>query len=475
VSDCFSLDKVPEVIYERHPEFIEIYNKAWALAAEHILVNPDLPVKRHMDEGFANDRIWIWDTCFMVHYCKYAPDFFPGIESLDNFYLLLYDNVKSKCKIQHADNPPLFAWVEYEYYRMTGDTSRIHRNLIENKYLHKHYEFFENSKYGDKVPSCFLLNSLQKDKLGYFWSGISSGMDNTPRGHDTYCNIYWLDALAQQALAALCISKLAKVIGEEGIFKDYQAKYEEKKKLLNQYYFDDEDGSYYDIHAATHDVCRVLTPASFWPLLAEVADEAQAEKQMQKLLEPGLLGGEMPAPSVSRNSPYFADDGRYWRGGVWLPTSYMVAKSIEKYGYLEVAAEFAETTVKRMCEVYNKYSPASIWEAYSPTEILPAAKKTLGSICRKDFCGWSALGPISMVIENIIGFYSIDASEKVIKYHYRDIGRHGIKNLKFGDICCDIVIDNAEITVKTNSEISIDVNGMLFECSTGQNVIKINA
>ena len=38
-----------------------------------------------MDEAFRDDTIWIWGTCFMTLFCKYAPAEFPGVESLNNF------------------------------------------------------------------------------------------------------------------------------------------------------------------------------------------------------------------------------------------------------------------------------------------------------------------------------------------------------------------------------------------------------
>ena len=139
----FNINTVPEIIYDERPDFVKLYCKAWELAAEHVKTIPGLPVSRYMDEGANPNLIWIWDTCFMVHFCKYAPDFFPGIQSLDNFYLPMHDNVKSVCKIHHTDNPPLFSWIEYEYYRFTGDKSRIRRNLVEKKYLQKHYDFLE--------------------------------------------------------------------------------------------------------------------------------------------------------------------------------------------------------------------------------------------------------------------------------------------------------------------------------------------
>ena len=461
-------EHIPDPVYDRRPEFIALYNNAWKIAADHIRHRSGLPAERYMDEGFDPEKLWIWDTCFMVLYCKYSPDFFPGIQSLDNFYLPIHDNVSSPCLIQHPDNPPLFPWVEYEYFRFTANRERVYRILVEKSYLQRHYYFIENIKIGQRYPFSFALNMLQKNEYGYLWSGTSSGMDNTPRGNNSHSGIYWVDAIAQQALSALYIAKLADIIGENETSLEFHAQYEEKKEIINKYYFDTEDGCYYDIHTSRPAHCKVLTPASFWPLLADVASEYQAEKQVGTLLDQNLLGGDMPIPSVARNSRYFDPQGGYWRGGVWLPVCYMVTKAIERYGFFNIAADLSERIVARMSDVYDNYSPKTIWEAYAPSVSTPSSTEIPEEICRPDFCGWSALGPISMLIENILGFYSVDAVNNIVEYHYRDIGRHGIRKLKFGSVVCDIIVDAPVVKVNSNQPFCLKVDGIPYDCFSGE-------
>ena len=463
---------VPGVILDRNPEFVELYATAWKLAADHIQDLPGLPVVHHMDEACDPSRLWLWDTCFMVHFCKYAPKDFPGIESLDNFYLPLLDGVKSSCLIHHPDNPPLMAWTEYEYWRFTGDGSRLHRNLVEKKYLQRHYDYMESLRTGDKFPCSYVQANFHKTDRGYMWSGIASGMDNTPRGGDMHCNILWVDALAQMALSALYIAKMAAAIGETAIEEEYAGKYQDQVKLLNDSYFDECDGCYYDLWIANYEQARVLTPASFWPLLAGAASQERAERQIAVLRDPELLGGEIPIATVARNSPFFDPDGRYWRGSIWLPTSYMVMRALVKYGQLDLAAELAEQTVSHMEATYRNFSPATIWECYSPTKPEPAVKGRGDGFVRPDFCGWSALGPISMLIENILGFHDVDAMERVVKYHCRPIGRHGITDLCFGDIRCDIILENdGNIHVKTNAPFELELNGKRIPCPAGTSIV----
>ncbi|MDD3886019.1 MAG: trehalase family glycosidase [Victivallaceae bacterium] len=468
----FEKNRIPEIVIDRCPEFIGLYDVAWQLAARHITESPNMPVHRYMDEAFEPSRVWIWDSCFMTFYCRYAADFFPGIETLDNFYSLLYDRSAGECFVHHADNPPLFAWAEYEYFKFTGDRKRLERILLQKQYLQRHYDFIENIHFGQRFPSVFCLNTLQKNECGYLWSGVASGMDNTPRGNGIQNNLYWVDIVAQQALSAMYISKLAKIMGDGATSRLFHAYYEEKKELLNSRFFDQHDGCYYDIHAATHDACRKLTPASFWALLAEVADPDMARRQVAVLRDPALLGGDPPIPSISRSDCDFEPDGRYWRGGVWLPTSYMTIKSLEKYGEFELAAKLAEQTVAAMARVYRKFEPHTIWEVYSPTADRPAAGKRPDRSVRPDFCGWSALGPISLVIENVIGIYDIDAMNHTMRIYRRRQGRHGVRNLRFGDVCCSVMLYDDRIEVETDRAFTLLTQNGEYTCNPGCNIFE---
>ena len=145
----------------------------------------------------------------------------------------------------------------------------------------------------------------------------------------------------------------------------------------------------------------------------------------------------------------------------------MTAKSLEKYGFFDLAASFAELTVNHMSKTYQEFFPPTIWECYSPTGYAPA-KRSADKYARPDFCGWSALGPISMLLENILGFHRADAVEKVLEYHYRpDIGRHGVRNYVFGDIRCDIIIDNGVAEVTSDRAFTFSVDGVKHKCLPG--------
>ncbi|RMD85823.1 MAG: hypothetical protein D6813_15725, partial [Calditrichaeota bacterium] len=129
-------DKMPGPILQKNPEWVELYWKAWEIGLKKIK-KPTIFngfVSEYMDEAFS-DNIFQWDTCFMVLFGRYAWHVIPAVQSLDNFYdkqdadgficreiresdgTNYWDKHLSKDTI----NPPLFAWVEWKSYLLSGD------------------------------------------------------------------------------------------------------------------------------------------------------------------------------------------------------------------------------------------------------------------------------------------------------------------------------------------------------------------
>ena len=188
---------------------------------------------------------------------------------------------------------------------------------------------------------------------------------------------------------------------------------------------------------------------------------------------PRIFGGKIPWVTLSRSDPdYRNDDGNYWRGAVWLPTAYMSIKALEKYGYHKLVDKTPDNLVKHMLRTHRDYSPHTIWECYSPSRPEPA--KHRGRRVRPDFCGWSALGPISLLIENILGFHNVDAANKKIEWRLHQKGRHGVTHFRFGDIVTDIVFDGKKtIAVQSNKPYTLIVNGHSHEVALGDTTITL--
>ena len=457
--------------------YVTLYNKAWDLAKAHIKSFDGLPQSPYVDEAFDENTIWIWDTAFMLHFFKYAPHNFPAIESLNNFYEPIHDKGEIPLRIEIPDNPPLFAWTEYDFYKFSGDKNHIKKLLYEKKYLQKHFKWFDTVPQGTVIANS-AKTWIKKDPNGYLWEGGRSGMDNTPRGRKGKSakkhrpnnpNMLWIDAIAQQGLSALYLNKLFTSLGDTTQANLWKSKYVSIKQKVNKLYWDDNDGIYYDINKNTLEPMKLITPASYWPMLAEMCDSEQAKKMIKHIKNPEILGGKVPWTTVPRNDIDFDPEGGYWRGSIWIPTAYMGIKAIEKYGYLELARQNSIAIIDHMSNTYLEFSPHTIWECYNPQEPKPA-RTINGEYVRPDFCGWSALAPISLMIENIIGFYDINAQNRIVKWNLQlDEGTQGIKNLVFGDVIADIIYEEGTVNIKSNTEFTLIINQMDYKVNKGFN------
>ena len=494
--------QIPVPVCDEHPEYTELYWKAWELAHDHIKEVPGLPQTPYMDEAASPYDIWIWDTCFMALFCKYGRNRFPGVESLNNFYEVLYggailphvphpelpDGIQFCIHI--ADNPPLFAWTEYENLLMSGDLAHLKKLLLEKQYLQKHFAWLEElTEDATQPPMIRAVTRWRKHERGYFWEGGRSGMDNTPRGRKSAPvevnrpdnrHILWVDAIAQQGLSALYIAKLAGMAGDPQLAGNWKGKYRRLKETVNTFYWDEEDGFYYDIEAQTGKFVKVMTPASYWVMLAEMAPPERAARMAEHLSDPKKLGGMVPCVTLARDDPDFnAEHGLYWRGAMWVPTAYMTIKALEKYGMTRLASELSGKILHHMSETYRNYEPHTIWECYAPNSFEPARSCVPSRrVVRKDFCGWSALAPISLYLENIIGLRKTDAFARRAVWELPEgiTGRLGVRNYQFGDITADLIFENSLVSVVSDADFVLEINGIDYAVQAGKNVfeLKIN-
>ncbi|MBQ6714535.1 MAG: hypothetical protein IJN15_03190, partial [Clostridia bacterium] len=365
-----------------------------------------------------------------------------------------------------------------------GDCEYIKDLLYNRKSLQMHYEFLEELKEPKTLEGVGVPTSWANEAIGYKLEGGKSGMDNTPRGKITEKalkerpnnpDMLWVDAICQQALSARSISALFFIVGDEENGAKWQEKYNQKKHLINELYWDKKDKFYYDIDFNTKDFYKVMTIASYWALTAKIADSNQAAAMAELILDDNKFGGSMPLPSLARDDGDFDPCGRYWRGGVWLPTAYATLKGLTGYGIFDIAHKTARKILDGMLKTYSEFSPHTIWECYSPCEFMPATDHKGAEFGREDFCGWSALGPISIYIEYVLGFHTVNAFDRVVEWEKpRDFQKKiGIKNLRFGEIVTDIVADGDICSVKSNGNYTLKICGKTYEIKEGINKLNI--
>jgi glycogen debranching enzyme len=237
---------------------------------------------------------------------------------------------------------------------------------------------------------------------------------------------------------------------------------------LNDLYWDEADAFYYDMFPDGQK-CKVPTIASWWPVLAEMSGEDRAAKMKSHLGDSLSFGGFLPTPSLSRSDPDFLDDGGYWRGSIWLPTTYMALKATDLCGDYGLARRISSRLLECMYRPYKEFSPHTIWECYSPTSYEPAKNKKAEWV-RPDFCGWSALGPIAVFIEDVIGVKAADAYANTLlcDFEKNPEGKAGVLGYRFGNVVCNIVASAKAIEVEANRPFTLIADGCSYEVKAGK-------
>lgn len=436
-----SKGSLPIPIYDGNKDWIDLYWAAWKIAFSHLQSPPaGSPfVSNWIDEGLC-PQIFQWDTNFMTLFGRYAHHIFPFIDSNDNFYASQHPDGMINRVINESDgtdhwwgqgpdnaraiNPPLFGWAEVQTYMATGDKSRF-ALVVEPL---KHYaQWLEAHRRGHDTPHQL------------YWNNGQGAMDNTPRDngrpspeanwdcHSAIDHEGWVDMSSQMVMCFRDLAYICKELGQKRQARLYSVRADSIASRINHWLWDDTSGLYFDVTPAGKKKSDI-TVATFWPMLAGVASHEQCARLVKNLRDTSLFWRPIPVPSLAANQPQYDRMGCYWRGGVWAPTNYMVVEGLKKNGYRDVAIDITKRYLGALSQVYG--STGTLWETYSPEIYAPATNASGKVLVQRNFVGWTGLGPISMLIETIIGI-EMDASQNTISWNLSADCRCGVQNLMF--------------------------------------------
>ncbi|MCL2463029.1 MAG: hypothetical protein FWF44_10215 [Defluviitaleaceae bacterium] len=436
------------------------YWKAWEIGFSN-LRNPAPTggfVSPYIDTTF-NGCIFMWDSCFMTMFTKYAKRVFDAQSTLDNFYAKQHpdgficreiDEESGEDNFTRFDpsatGPNIMPLAEWEYYLNFGDKERLNR--VFPALLAYHQWLSRNHTWPD----------------GGFWSsGWGCGMDNQPRMQEgkgynmsfSHGHMVWADTCLQQILSAKLMSRIAVEIGKTEEAETLNREAERLSAYVQEKLWDDASAFYYD-KFADGALSTVKSIGAYWALLAETLPREKAEGFVAHLRNPNEFYRPDPIPSLSADHPDYQADGNYWRGGVWTGTNYMTFMGLDKYGYGALAHELARKHLDMFTQVY--VDTGTIWENYSPEKAAP------GIPAKRDFVGWSAITPITVLFEHVFGIKAF-VRQSLITWDVRLLEKHGIVNYPFGNggvltLLCEKRLDTAEkprITFRANTPVRLNV------------------
>jgi len=433
---------LPAPTWSGHNDEISCWSECWRKMFEHIIpATAENRFRSPCVDTVFNGNVFLWDTVMTLQYAKYGERAFPVRGSLDNFYARQHPDgficreVSSRngeeCWSRHdpcSTGPDIFAWGEWDLYRLSGDRKRLERvlpALLGYFYWMRAYRSFPDGS--------------------RWYTGWGGGLDNQPRqgaellphgaagldGKDVPVEYYWflpgrmswIDATSHALLAA---DTIVKMIKETGAFTEHLPALEAERKLLrtiiHEQMWNEKIGFYVD-RFGDGTLSDVKSIVGFWVLLTEDVPKERAERMAEHLSNPEEFARPHRVPTLSADNPLYDRDGGYWRGGVWPPTTYMVVRGLQKQGFYDLAGSIALNHIANVTEVYR--NTGTVWENYAPEKAAP------GNPSKPDMLGWSGLGPIALLIEALFGI-EIDAPAGVVHIRPTILDEFSIDNLPFG-------------------------------------------
>jgi hypothetical protein len=394
------------------PERVGFWDDGFAAVNAALFLNlntPDiLTGTRYAHPAPAFQGVYLWDSAFIAQVWK---PWDPAVAREVNEAVV---DLRDGDRLQHvvADvaasaytQPPLVAW---SVWRLCE--ARVHDPAVR-AYLRRVY--VPLARYNDWLYRNRRVRGDALDGLFFWEHPYESGVENAPRfSNRDESHLADTTVLAAPDLSAYVVlqnealAAMGRAIGDAGAdrFARQADRLRERMDLL----WHDADGLYYDRHTLTGDWIRSKTIASLLPLWAGVPDEPKAWRLLEHIVDPAAFNTRVPLPSVARDDPDFSKD--MWRGPVWINTAYGVLLGMERYGFLEEAADLAY----RLCEgVYRTHAhERRLFEYYDPErfDIDELSRKegntwkqvTLGGKPRPEFVGWSGLVN-TLLIEHLAG------------------------------------------------------------------------
>jgi hypothetical protein len=452
------------VLPPKYAHFATLYDAAWEMFLK--LVTDPPPETGAVNSyvatgGWFGLKQFVWDSSFTTLCLAYAWRVMDAHANLDNLYSRQFDGgyihrehswedgLPLMWEPDFSPNPPLISIAEWQIARLSGNPLRLQQVYPALKAQHA------------------WLRQHRRLPDGTYWTtGLANGLDNSPSLGEGYPCLS-----AQMAHEAEILAGFATLLGKPEEAAEFQRERGELAQAINDRLWDDAAGIYATrLPEGGHNPNKVVT--AFWPLWAGVTPPQRVEALAAHLKDKRSFWRHHPIPSLAADSPHYQPGGHYWLGSTWAPTNYAAIKGFDRVGRHDLALETTLRHLECMWEVYRE--TGAIWENYC------AEASVRGSLSGSPYC-WSALGPIALLLEVLIGVEP-DALARRIRWTVPAEPGWGVRNYPLGPAAVSLLrLGGAEgdrIEVRTDLPFTLTLvrNGeeKTLDCPAGHSLHERN-
>jgi len=303
--------------------------------------------------------VWLWDTGFHVFALLAGGGGSPRSlqKAQDQIIILTTAGLKAghipgSLGIMAGGGtqaPGILTWAALAVFNQTGDQTFL-KTAYDALSMNNDWWYVSHPS-GDDTGLCM-------------WKGTESGWDTSPRWDQGLVKA--IDLNAWLHMDHKLLQRMSQLLGAP---QAEQQKWAQKAvasaDAIQRHLWDNDAGIFWDQLPGNNSFVKVITPATFWSLLAGVANQKQANRMTDAVLTADRLGTKFPMPVVGINEPTFSAN-TYWRGPVWVNVNWLSALGLDCYGKTEQARLLREGVTKVVSmnpyprEYYNTFTGAGL-------------------------------------------------------------------------------------------------------------------
>ena len=155
---------------------------------------------------------------------------------------------------------------------------------------------------------------------------------------DLNCLLYHLESL---------IAESHEVLNNSEASDQYRSLAEKRKQAIQKYFWNEEQGFYFDYDMATGAQTEIFSLAGLAPLFFNIASADQAKRVAAVVKEKFVKTGGVVATLETTGQQWDAPNG-------WAPLQWMTIVGLENYGHNDLAAEIAERWIRLNTDVFKR-------------------------------------------------------------------------------------------------------------------------